>query len=123
MTPGQLTIRIAQQHQPWTVPYTPEVAVSTDRKGAHAVLHGIKSLGKLADVFEYHDHCGLPLAAGDLNTIRNMSADLMTIALRFANLYRFDLAESLLERTLVKNGRTCLDGLDKLESLEAPHVG
>ena len=118
----RLTIKQAQQNQPWTVPYSEGVeaaAHGTDDSeghgipelvphilGSHCVLHAAKSIGKIAAVYELRDHSDtwthdpLPGRA----EIRKMAADLMTAALRFANLEGFDLAEALVERVKEKNG-------------------
>ncbi len=126
----RLTIKQAQQNQPWTVPYSRGVddaahgqlsnpTNTTDRDsplvphilGSHCVLHAAKSLGKIAAVYEARDHDGAPACdVGEAQErdrraeIRKMAADLMTAALRFANLERFDLAEALVERVKEKNG-------------------
>lgn len=109
MTRDQLTIRDAQTNQPWTVPYSPGVNLASQGHvphimASHCVLHGAKSLGKLAAVFEALDHSGAAYPTDtQVGIIRAMSADLMTIALRFANLYMFDLAAALQERVAEKN--------------------
>lgn len=94
-----------QRRQPWTVPYSPGVV--TARVGpvphilsSHAVLHAAKSVGKLAAVFEAADH-GQPV---DEATVKAMAADLVTAALRLANLHGFDLETVLRERVKDKNG-------------------
>jgi hypothetical protein len=69
-------------------------------------------VGKLATVFEALDHSrsvgvegeSEPMTPAQLETVKAMSADLLTAALRFANLYKFDLATVLLERVQEKNG-------------------
>lgn len=124
-----LTIAQAQENQPWTVPYSEGVdaaAFGTDDSegygipelvphilGSHCVLHAIKSLGKIAAVYELRDHSPDGEASDADYTrvrderraeIRKMAADLMTAALRFANLEGFDLAEALVERVREKNG-------------------
>lgn len=103
-----LTISHAQYHQPWVVPYS--AGVMHARKcsvrhilSSHAVLHATKSVGKLAAVFEKMDH-GAGISSEDVDTIEAMSADLLTIALRLANLHGFDLATALVKRVEEKNG-------------------
>jgi sugar phosphate isomerase/epimerase len=93
-------VRFLQEHQPWTVPYTPEVAACRERMAAHNVLHAAKTVGRLAAVFEDFDHGGVL----DTRTISDMSADLLSEALRFANLYGFDLESELRRRVAEKNG-------------------
>lgn len=112
-----LTFRIAQENQPWTVPYAKGVLAAKSQGvphilATHCALHAAKSVGKLAAVFEEMDHPlnetgygpSVPLDAG-LQTIKDMSADLVTAALRFANLYNFDLGAELCRRVEGKNGR------------------
>lgn len=103
-----LTIYHAQSEQPWVLPLSEvnEIGYNTTIWGSHAVLHAAKSVGKLAAVFENLDHSGEPISPQQVETIRGMSADLITIALRFANLYEFDLAEALVERVEEKNNVT-----------------
>jgi len=104
--PDKLTVQHAQYKQPWTVPYAVDFmqANGQTRDGrllaVHTVLHAIKSLGKIATELEAADH-GVEVAR---SAIAAMSADLMTAALRLANLYKFDLAEALLHRVKEKNG-------------------
>lgn len=105
MDASQLTIRFAQVNQPWTVPYSGGVLIASDAHvphilESHAVLHAAKSVGKLAAVFEGADH-GRPV---DVGLISDMAADLVTAALRLANLCDFDLATALVERVQEKNG-------------------
>lgn len=121
--PKTLTIQQAQQRQPWTVPYSAGVREASGESnlndlnstpaavphilGSHCVLHGIKSLGKIAAVYEardHHDGESSAQFAKNRQAIRAAAADLMTAALRFANLEDFDLAEALVERVREKNG-------------------
>jgi hypothetical protein len=114
-----LTIRYAQKRQPWTVPYARGVehAAKADVPhilASHCVLHAAKSIGKLAAVFEELDHpdpykqaCPWGRSAPSdvqLATVKAMSADRVTVALRFANLYGFDLSDELEKRVAEKNG-------------------
>lgn len=112
-----LTVRDAQRKQPWTVPYARGVehAAKIDVPhilASHCALHAAKSVGKLAAVFEELDHPHSDTSpwgrsepsAEQLATVMAMSADLFTAALRFANLYGFDLADELERRVLEKNG-------------------
>lgn len=108
--PATLTIRHAQDHQPWTVPYSPEVEAANDALvphilGSHCVLHAAKSLGKIAAIYEALDHTSEHITAEGRKAIANASADLMSAALRFANLHNFDLADTLIDRVREKNGR------------------
>lgn len=106
-----------QKTQPWTIPYSAGIdrAVSDGTiphaLGSHAVLHAIKSLGKLAAVYEALDHSrdigesGLSerMTVAQWDAIRDMSADLVTAAMRLANLHGFDLAEAVVTRSEEKN--------------------
>jgi hypothetical protein len=109
---GGLTIEVAQSRQPWTVPYSPGFVAAAEclphLHAEHAVLHAIKSLGRIADVLEAADHRAGTTSQGD-ETIEAMSADLMTIALRLANLYGFSLSAALQRRVFEKNGVHILD--------------
>lgn len=108
----ELTIKHAQDTQPWTVPYSQGVLEAQDRGlvpyilASHVVLHASKSVGKLAAVFEKLDHVD-SLDHMQSQTlvmeIKAMSADLVTAALRLANLYHFDLAQVLIDRVKEKN--------------------
>lgn len=123
----RLTIKQAQKNQPWAVPYSAGVQTAAvpgvddagrtiggdvpHILGTHCVLHAIKSLGKIAAVYEARDHDALAAPPfgpeGDYPShlaIRAAAADLMNAALRFANLEGFDLAEALVERVKEKNG-------------------
>ncbi len=111
MRTTDLTIDYAQDNQPWTLPYSNRVQSSDVPHilGSHAVLHATKSLGKIAAVFEALDHSEeAVISAGQIQVISDMSADLFTIALRFANLYGFNLAHSLVKRVEEKNGVSLL---------------
>lgn len=118
---NDLTLRTAQANQPWTVPYSDGVVRAAETRevphilATHTVLHAAKSLGKLAAVFERLDHpaqgpcdqmtrAALPTTS-ERQTIEAMSADLVTAALRLANLYSFDIEDALVSRVVEKNGR------------------
>lgn len=99
--------------QPWRVPYSEALndAVGAERglghlMGSHAVLHASKTVGQLAAVFENLDHTGAPMDAcpNHVATLRDKAADLVTAAMRLANLYGFDLAQAVVERSEEKNG-------------------
>lgn len=105
----KLTIDDAQYKQPWTVPYSDAVVTAQENGvphilGTHAVLHGMKSLGKIAAIYEKLDHSEELPVLDDLIIVENMAADLMTIALRFANLHGFSLSKALIRRVVEKNG-------------------
>ena len=120
--PKKLTIQQAQQNQPWVVPYSAGVREASGEGninslndtppavphilGSHCVLHAIKSVGKIAAVYEARDHRdGSHVNDGpEREQIRAAAADLLTAALRFANLEGFDLSTALVERVLEKNG-------------------
>lgn len=108
---SKLTIAHAQATQPWTVPYSPEVQAVAGAEmphilGTHAVLHAQKTLGQIAAVFEALDHSGGTASISQITTLSDKSADLVTAALRLANLFGFDLATALVERSEDKNNVT-----------------
>lgn len=125
MTPAELTIEFAQRNQPWTVSYSPGVIRAANvwdvQPGAdvradvphilasHNVLHAAKTVGKLAAVFERLDHTGQLASVEDIGVIADMAADLLTEALRLANLYRFDLAAVFVRRVEEKNAVNILN--------------
>ena len=103
-------LRTLQATQPWTVPYGARIAKAKSEYGEkrdllarHAVLHLMKSVGKLAGMFEAADHKDDHTMHTDVKLIQNMSADLVTVAMRFANLYHFDLETVLKRRVEEKN--------------------
>ncbi len=96
------TVRFLQENQPWTVPYAP-CCQTTVEKSRHAVLHAMKSVGKLSTVFEELDH-GRKDVPKHLLLVSDMAADLMTVSLRLANLFGFDLCTVLMNRSEEKNG-------------------
>ena len=108
-----LTIKDAQRLQPWTLPYYWTSSgqgphARRELSARHALLHAQKSLGKIAAVYERMDHQkSVPLGPDteQFMTIADMSADLMAVALRFANLYGFDLETELRRRVLKKNDK------------------
>jgi hypothetical protein len=115
VTPQDLTISEAQNRQPWTVPYSAGVRHAADGGwvphilASHAVLHAAKSVGKLAAVFEALDHRDTPIGGAEVAVVGCMAADLVTAALRLANLYDFDLATVLCRRVEEKNGVSILE--------------
>lgn len=98
------TLRQLQAGQPWTVPYSTGLLSAVESVpyllSSHVVLHAAKSVGKLAAVFEDADH-GEPV---DKDMVASMAADLVTAAMRLANLHGFDLQGVLEARVLEKNG-------------------
>lgn len=114
---GTITLRRLQETQPWTIPYKTAIDVAVEDGsiphllGSHVVLHIGKTLGKLASVFESLDHSrdvgtygeSMPLSYYDLGVIQDMAADLVTEAMRLANLYKFDLASRVVLRSEEKN--------------------
>src|SRR5690606_30744104 len=90
---GSLTIRYAQKNQPWTVPYAEwtrrEQSPSGFRcifMGRHALLHAMKSVGKIAAEFEAVEHeddgstHGRTLSDAAIRRVADMAADLVTAA-------------------------------------------
>lgn len=113
---NNFTLQEVQQIQPWTVPY--EAGIDKASKefvphilGTHMVVHAMKTIGKIATIFEELDHSrnisiegkSEIMTSDQLQTLKNQSADLVTAALRFANLYQFDLGDVLVERVNEKN--------------------
>lgn len=111
-----LTIKKAQAEQPWQGAYSKGVLAAYREGvphilGAHTALHVAKTAGKLAAVFEELDHPAdqyTALGAANLTdaqrqTVKDMAADLVTEALRFANLYGFDLETELRRRVAKQN--------------------
>lgn len=113
---SKLTISHAQKHQPWLVPYSPNFMAATSYTGpngrylmphlmgTHVTLHAAKTVGQISAVFEALDHSSEEITDAQRQTIADKAADLMTAALRLANLYNFDLAEVLVDRVESKNG-------------------
>ena len=97
-------IRQAQITQPWLLAYS-SVCLTTLQLSRHVVLHAMKSTGKLAGTFEQWDH-GNPI---DIQLIKDMSADLMSAAMRLANIHEFDLENELIRRQKEKNGLSSTD--------------
>ena len=108
------SIKDRQARQPWSVPYSPAVMSAKDHGvphilASHCALHVAKTAGKLAAVFEALDHRDggysgmIGPSDAQLQTIKDMSADLLTEALRFANLFKFDLAAEHERRVAEKN--------------------
>lgn len=113
--PPDLTIKQAQAEQPWQGAYAKGVMLASQEDvphilGAHNALHVAKTAGKLAAVFEelehpadeYTDH-GAVMSDAQRQVVKDMSADLVTEALRFANLYAFDLETELRRRVAKQN--------------------
>lgn len=98
----QPTIRNLQQNLPWTVPYSVDFDARIDRHKhiQHAIMHIMKSLGKIADQLENEDH-----HAGEIGDIQPQTADLVICALRIANVTgdSFDLQDAIKDRIESKN--------------------
>lgn len=107
---SKLTIEDAQRLQPWTVPHRWDSLPTQGYEARelcarHNVFHVMKTAGKLAAVFETVDHgrAGTCVSDEHVDKIRDMAADLMSEALRFANLYGFDIEAELRRRVAEKN--------------------
>lgn len=102
------SLRDLQRNQPWTVPYSRGLLDAQPMvphiMGSHVTLHAAKSVGKIAAVFEALDHADAPPTDVQIATLSSMAADLVTAAMRIANLYGFDLLNRLRERVAEKNG-------------------
>lgn len=110
-----VTLSFLVATQPWQVPYSTALnqAVDQDRglghlMGSHITLHAAKTVGQIAAVFEQLDHTGAPIDSHHpgWQVLRDKAADLVTAAMRLANLYGFDLARAVVERSEEKNGVT-----------------
>ena len=122
MKSKDLTIQVAQDKQPWTVPYAKGVERAREYGdvphilGSHITLHAIKTVGKIAAVFEALDHslnssgfgASAPLDS-QLQALKDAAPDLLVAALRIANLYGFDLADEFVRRVYEKNGVNYLE--------------
>lgn len=111
-----LTIKQAQADQPWQGAYAKGVLAAYHEGvphilGAHTALHVAKTAGKLAAVFEkldhpadqYTDHGAATMPDSQWQVVKDMAADLVTEALRFANLYSFDLETEFRRRVAKQN--------------------
>lgn len=110
-------LKSMQINQPWNNDYANGVLLAEKHGdvphilGSHNALHVAKTAGKLCAVFEVQDHplneTGFgpsKLMDGGLQTVKDMAADLVAEALRFANLYHFDLETECQRRAIEKNG-------------------
>jgi hypothetical protein len=108
----ELTIRSAQYNQPWSLAYAERDSDAHARYAStfackHAVLHAMKSLGKIAAELEANDHDNAHSTLTDyqIATVANMSADLVSSVLRIAGVLGFDLESVLRRRVIEKNGK------------------
>lgn len=111
MKAEDLTIDHAQRTQPWTQPYADRhrydaADFRSPFLARHTLAHVMKTVGKLAAVYEVVDHSNLGPVPSDeqIREIAGLSADLLTAALKFANIYSFSLARELVARVREKNG-------------------
>lgn len=108
----KITLTHLQDTQPWAVPYSHHFVSAAETRlphlyATHAILHAQKTLGQLAGVFESLDHSGAwKLTPAQREILEGKTADLVTAAMRLANLYGFDLARRVVERSEEKNGVT-----------------
>lgn len=102
-----LTVHWLQQRQPWSIPYSDAFECAGHHTphnlATHAVLHAMKSLGKIATVFESIDHRGGAISDDERRVVQEMAADLFTVALRIANLFSFSLVNTLRRPVWDKN--------------------
>lgn len=114
-----IDVRFLQFNLPWTVPYSEEFAGARTAiphiDGVHAAMHAAKSVGKLCAAFEKADHGEIV----DEKEVRKGAAELMIVALRFANLYNFLLDEEVMDRLEEKNGIGIWEEWHRLERLAA----
>lgn len=111
--------------QPWKVPYSAPFNAAVDADaglghlmGTHITLHASKTIGQIAAVFENLDHSGQQISSRQVQTLADKAADLVTAAMRLANLYAFDLAQAVVERSEEKNGVTLPDWGVRVEEAE-----
>lgn len=111
-----VSLRWTQENLPWTIPYSKEFNKASTQSMLphldmqHAMIHVLKSMGKLAARFDQMDH-GTNLTS-DGEDVPNIVADLVVCALRMANTSpwgRFDLADAVRER-LEKRNNVKLEG-------------
>lgn len=105
-----VTLSHLVETQPWKLPYNPAFNQATrdDRglghlMGTHMTLHLSKTVGQIATIFEALDHSGKMVDGEQVKKLADLSADLVTGAMRYANLYNFNLAESVVCRSEDKN--------------------
>ncbi len=110
-TPETLTFEQAQRTLPWTVPYAARHAHDVNAFRStfmvrHVVLHAMKSLGKIAAELEAVDHSNWGPVPPDksISIIMNCAADLVSAALKLAEIYGYSLAAVLMIRVREKNG-------------------
>lgn len=101
-----LTLTHIQNNLPWSVAYSNSFVASPvlHKDTTHALLHIMKSVGKLADNAEAADH-GAP-AEYDEAKVMDLCADLVICALRIANTTAipFNLLSAVVSRLERKNG-------------------
>lgn len=102
-----LTIYKAQTEQPWAQPYGQYKHWVSNSEGQlkHAILHAQKSLGKIATIVESLDHSDSQwLSDENLAAVGDLSADLVSAALRIGNVVGHSIAHALMRRAREKNG-------------------
>lgn len=119
----EITVTWCQERQPWAVPYSNAFMSARyhtpHNMATHATLHAMKSLGKIAAVFEAVDHRGGATLDEERDEIASMAADLFTIALRLANLYGFSLVHALSRRVWDKNKVQLINAPVRVEHIRA----
>jgi hypothetical protein len=101
-----VNVKELQDNLPWTVPYSGEFDRCDlgHKYFSHALMHVLKSAGKIAAVIEAADHTDNQV---DFTKIEGQIADLVISALRMANVSpsgKFDLEQVVLKRLEEKNG-------------------
>jgi hypothetical protein len=107
MNPDELTIALAQRHQPWTVPYGKNKwwIVNDEGRLKHCLAHGQKTLGKIAAIVERLDHSESSwLSDSECDEVGDMAADLVSVALQIGTVVSRSIAHSLVRRVTEKNG-------------------
>ncbi len=107
MNPEQLTIMLAQQRQPWTVPYGRNKwwVVNDEGRLKHCLSHAQKSLGKIAAIIERLDHADNSwLLDAECDQVGDLAADLVSVALQIGTVVGRSIAHALVRRVVEKNG-------------------
>lgn len=107
MKAEELTIMMAQQQQPWTVPYGVNKwwVVNNEGRLKHCIAHATKSLGKIATIVERLDHADRSwLTDAECDELGDAAADLVSVALQFGTAVSRSIAHALVRRVTEKNG-------------------
>jgi hypothetical protein len=107
MKPEELTIMLAQQQQPWTLPYGINKWWVTNDEGRlkHCLFHAQKTLGRIATLIERFDHTDNSwLSDAACDEVGDLAADLVSQALQIGTMVSRSIAHALVRRVTEKNG-------------------